>query len=172
MAIFSENVKELIREKMISDSFWYDAPVGFSNHPEIGCFVTIHSGVQPLANNVNDNWATYNWSNTTFLGGVEATIVETSTSSFTIQATTSTLADRTGGATWAALWSRRLTPLGTSNQTLTTSSFTATSVPTSMFMIVPVSDVTTTTGVVRMNSTATVAGSAFTLSEITLTLGF
>jgi hypothetical protein len=39
-------------------------------------------------------------------------------------------------------------------------------------MVVPVSDITTTTGVVRINDTSVVAGGSFTVSEITLKLGF
>ena len=171
MAMFSSGILELIREKMVTDSFWDDPELSYLNSPSVPCYLTIHSGVQPSANTVNNNWETYNWGNATFLGGVNVTLVETSTSSFTISATTSSIVNNTGSAEWAAIWSRRISPFA-GNQVLTTSSFTATIVPTSIFMIVPVSDITTTTGVVRINDSSVIAGGSFTISEITLKLGF
>jgi hypothetical protein len=170
MAIFNNTSLQVLRERMFLDGFTrstsFTAPTSFT------AFVTLHSGVQPTANEVKNNWTSYNWDNASFLGGLNVSLVETSTSSFTIQTTTSTVANRSGTSTWATFWSRRLTSTATSLTTLTTSSFTATTPPTVQFFVVPVSDITTTTGVVRINDQNVVAGQVSTISEVTLTIGF
>jgi hypothetical protein len=167
MAIFNRTALIVLRERMFA--------VGLSasgRSTSIPTFVTLHSGIQPTANEVKNNWSSYNWNNESFLAGVPAVINKTSTSSFTLQTTTSTVANRSGTATWATFWSRRQTSTSTSIVTLTTSSFTSTNPPTNHFFVVPISEITTTTGIVRINDQNIIAGQQSTISEVTLTLGF
>ncbi len=171
MATFNTSALRVIRERMFIDTYYTSGTSNFTNPTSFTSFVTLHSGSQPTANQVKDNWTSYNFDNSSFLAGGLVGIQETSTSSFTITATTSTVANRSGTATWAILWSRRLTALASSLATLTTSSFTSTTPPTNIFTVVPVSDITTTTGVVRINDQNVVAGQVSTISEVTFTLG-
>lgn len=168
MALFNNAALQVLRERMFIDGFTYST----SDPTFLTSFLTLHSGNQPTANDVKNNWTLYNWDNETFLGGSSVALTKSSTSSFTIQTTTSTIANRSGTSTWAILWSRRLTSSATSVTTLTTSSFTSTIPPTNQFVVVPVSDITTTTGVVRINDQNVVSGQVSTISEITLTIGF
>jgi hypothetical protein len=170
MALFNNAALTVLRERMFTDGFTYDT--GSTSPTSLTAFITLHSGNQPTANDVKNSWSSYNWNNESFLGGSLVALTESSTASFTIQTTTSTIANRSGTSTWAILWSRRLTPLASSLATLTTSSFTSTNPPTSQFFVVPVSDITTTTGVVRINDQNVVSGQVSTISEITLTIGF
>lgn len=171
MALFNTVVLQTLRERMFIDGYYTFGYTNFSNPTSFTSFVTLHSGSQPTANDVRDNWLTYNYDNSSFLAGGLVGIQETSTASFTIVSTTSTIANRSGTATWAILWSPRLTPTASSLTTLTTSSFTATTPPTNIFTVVPVSDITTTTGVVRINDQNVVVGQASTISEVTFKLG-
>lgn len=166
MALFNESALRVLRERM------FGAGLLGGRSTSIPTFITLHSGVQPTANDVKNNWTSYNWDNASFLGGLPIVISKTSTSSFTLQTTTSTIANRSGTATWAAIWSRRESSTSTNLVTLTTGSFTSTNPPTNHFFVVPISDITTTTGVVRINDQNVAAGQATTISEITLKLGF
>lgn len=172
MALFNETTLRVLRERMFIDGFTTQGYHSYTNPSSFTSFVTLHSGVQPTANDVKNNWSSYNWDNSNFLAGVPVSLVETSTSSFTLQTTTSTIANRSGTATWATFWSRRLTPTATGLTTLTTSSFTSTNPPTNHFFVVPISDITTTTGVARINDQNVVADQVSTISEVTLKLGF
>lgn len=172
MALFNETTLRVLRERMFVDAFYTPTSHTFTNPSSFTAFVTLHSGVQPTANDVKNNWSSYNWSNSDFLGGLPVSLVETSTSSFTLQTTTSTIANRNGTSTWAIFWSRRLTSTSSSLVTLTTSSFTSTNPPTNYFFVVPVSNITTTSGVVRMNDQNITSGQVSTVSEVSLRLGF
>jgi hypothetical protein len=171
MALFNTVVLQTLRERMFIDGYYTESFQNYSNPTSFTSFVTLHSGSQPTANDVRDNWSTYNYDNSSFLAGGLVGIQETSTSSFTIVSTTSTTANRSGTATWAILWSSRLTSTATSLATLTTSSFTGATPPTNIFTVVPVSDITTTTGVIRINDQNVVAGQVSTISEVTFTIG-
>lgn len=171
MAIFNNKTLSVIRQRMFIDGF-NNVHSNYTTPYTITPFVTLHSGMQPPANQVNAIWEFYNANNTSFLGGMDASITEAGTSSFTISATTSSVMINDGTANWAILWSRRITPENTGSlATLTIESFADSIPPTDQFIVVPVSDITTSTGVVRVNNTNVVADSVTTISEITLTLG-
>jgi hypothetical protein len=173
MALFNETALRVLRERMFINGFnTTNTDPSFSNITSFTAFVTLHSGIQPTANDVKNNWGSYNWDNASFLAGLSVGLVETSTSSFTIQTTTSTVANRSGTATWATFWSPRTSTTSSGMATLTTSSFTSTNPPTNHFFVAPISDITTTTGVVRINDQNVVAGQVSTISEVTLKLGF
>jgi hypothetical protein len=174
MALFNKTALKVLREKLFINGFRSDSSWWATKWSSFTGFVTLHSGTQPTANDVKNNWPSYNWDNPSFLGGLNVSLAETSTSSFTLQTTTSTVANKSGTADWAIFWSGRLDPTTSSNYivTLTTSSFTSSTPPSNYFFVVPVSDITTTTGVVRINDQNVVAGQISTISEVTLTLGF
>lgn len=173
MALFNETTLRVLRERMFINGFTtINTDPSYSNITSFTGFVTLHSGVQPTANDVKNNWSSYNWDNASFLGGLNVSLIETSTSSFTIQTTTSTVANKSGTATWATFWSPRISTTSSGMATLTTSSFTSTNPPTNHFFVAPISDITTTTGVVRINDQNVVAGQVSTISEVTLKLGF
>lgn len=158
MAIFHQNTVQLARQTMITDT------LGHPNIPNPGsCSLraSLYAGEQPTANNVAANWAGYSSTNTDYLGYVEGTLLEVSTSSFTLQAVQSATATRSGTATWAILWGAGVSSGSMSSDTL----------PTSAFWVVPVCDVTTSTGVAVLLDTNLTSGQTFTLADVTLKLG-
>ena len=172
MALFNETTLRVLRERMFINGFYAESYTNYSNLTSFTAFVTLHSGVQPTANDVKNNWSSYNWDNSSFLGGLSVSLVETSTSSFTLQTTTSTVFNKSGTATWATFWSPRTSTTSSGMAVLTTGSFTSTNPPTNHFFVAPISDITTTTGVVRINDQNIVADQVSTISEVTLRLGF
>lgn len=173
MAIFNETALKVLRERMFISGMYVSqyAPT-YENISQFSTYVTLHSGVQPTANDVKNNWSSYNWNNSNFLGAASVGLKETGTSSLILISLTTTTANRSGTATWATLWSIRKSTTASGTVTYTTGSFTSVTPPTNHFFVVPISDITTTTGVVKMNDTNLVAGQVSTISDITLKLGF
>lgn len=170
MAIFSSNLALALTNRMIIDTL--DLISNSSEGSSSDCFVTLHSGAQPTANDLLNDWNSYRWPASSFLGGTACVIslVDTNTPSFTINSPVTVTGNNNGTATWAVLWSTRTADTGGSIVTRSTSSFTST-IPTEQFFVVPVSDITTTTGIVRMNDTNITVGSASTVSDITFKIG-
>lgn len=162
MAIFHENILLLLRETMFIDLLGLPSSVSSEvSTRNIG--ITLHGGVQPTADQVLANWPNDSWSSADFLGYANNALLITSTSSLTLSYTTATNAIRSGTCTWAILWS--------SGSVSSTSSVSAPTIPTDKFWVVPVSDITTTTGILRMNDTNMVADSSTTVTDLSLVLG-
>ena len=158
MALFHYKTIQLARQMMITDTLGSSD----STNP-ISCDLkaSIHAGVQPTANDVADNWSNYTSTSTDYLGFVSGTLLEVSTSSFTLQTVTTATAAGTGVATWAILWNRSVSAGALASATL----------PTRAFWVVPVCDVTTSTGVAILLDTNLTSGQTFTLADVTLKLG-
>lgn len=158
MALFHYKTVQLARQMMITDTFGSTN----STNPTSCIFkASLHAGSQPTANDVADNWPSYTSTSTDYLGFVSGTLLEVSTSSFTLQTLTTATATASGTATWAILWNRGVSVGSLASDTL----------PTTAFWVVPVCDVTTSTGVVVLNDTNLTSGQTFTLSDVTLKLG-
>ena len=159
MAIFHHNIIQLARQTMITDTLG-----GYGGPDATYCFtkVSLYAGVQPTANDVADNWPSYTSTSTDYLGFIpSATLSEVSTSSFTLAALTTATATRSGTAAWAILWNKDI-----SNGSLATDTL-----PTNAFWVVPVCDVTTSTGIAILLDTNLTSGQTFTLADVTLKLG-
>lgn len=159
MAIFHQNTVQLARQSMITDTL---GGIANSGNP-ISCYLkaALYAGSQPTANDIADNWNGYTSTSTDYLGFVTGTLLEVSTSSFTLQTLTTATAAGTGIATWAVLW----------NGGVSVSSMDSETLPTSAFWVVPVCDITTSTGVVILNDANLTTGQTFTLTDVTLKLG-
>jgi hypothetical protein len=170
MAYFSSNLTLALANRMILDTL--DLVGTTTAGTAADCFVTLHSGTQPTANTLLSDWTTYRWPAATFLGGVNCSIQTDSytTSSFTISAPVTLTGNNDGTAEWAVIWSTRTAATGGSTTSRSTSSFTS-SIPTEQFFVVPVSSISTNTGIVRMNDTNISVGALSTVSEITFKLG-
>ena len=158
MAIFHYKTVQLARQMMITDTFG-----GNSTTDPTSCVfkASLHAGLQPTANDVADNWPNYTSTSTDYLGFVSGTLLEVSTSSFTLQTLTTATATGSGTATWAILWNRGVSVGSLASDTL----------PTTAFWVVPVCDVTTSTGVVILLDTNLTSGQTFSLADVTLKLG-
>jgi len=167
MALFNSALAGLFRERAIIDAF--DLDTGDVN-TSADCFVTLHSGDQPTANDLDTNWTSYRWPASSFLGGVAVTLQESGSYSISTNPTYTVTANNNGTATWAVLWSTRTAETGGSVTTRSTSSFTS-AIPTQQFFVVPVSDYTTSTGIVRMLDTNMVQGSVSTITDVTMIIG-
>lgn len=156
MAIFSPTIASMMREKMITDglgpivSTYSDTenqPVG-----SIGINISLHSGPQPTANQVSSDWNTY-----------KSTILAYNTASYVtiFESTNATYACdpqyiknvNTGTASWAILWSRSHISGRDSIIGANGGYGYGGLLPADAFMVVPVSDLTTTTGVIKVFST-------------------
>lgn len=160
MALFHQNILPLLRETMFIDML---RPSSDNKYTTATTGMALFSGVQPTANEVYNNWPEHSWTSTNFLGYVNGTILKTSTSSFTLEYIVSTTAKNSGTCTWAILWS--------SANVTSTSSIHSPTIPTSNFWVVPVADITTSTGVVKLNDVNMVAGQITTITDVSLVLG-
>ena len=160
MALFHYNTVQLARQAMITDTL--GAPNGERNSTYCTTKISVYAGSQPPANDIAANWTSYTSTNTDYLGFIPSAVLsEVSTSSFTLQTLTTATATRSGTATWAILWNKDI-----SNGSLATDTL-----PTSAFWVVPVCDVTTSTGVAILLDTNLTSGQTFTLADVTLKLG-
>ncbi len=171
MALFHPNLVRLMREKIFTD---YNTLAAYQNNTVSTVkIVSFHSGSQPTANEVVAGWSsTYNSTKDSFLALTGAiTFIETKSGtgtdySYTLNSVVSNnVAIRPGTATWAIIYEENFT------QSITSATLTATSiVPVSIgLMVVPVSDVTTSTGVFKLLDNNLVSGGTFTITDFTLT---
>jgi hypothetical protein len=158
MALFHYNTVQLARQSMITDTL---GSSDTSDPTSCDLKAAIYAGAQPTANDVAANWSSYKSTSTDYLGFVSGTLLEVSTSSFTLQTLTTATAAGSGTATWAILWNRGVSAGSMASATL----------PTSAFWVVPVCDVTTSTGVAILLDTNLTSGQTFTLADVTLKLG-
>lgn len=173
MAIFSSSTVRLLHQKLLLDGL--DGWESDHNYAKATCYMSLHSGTQPTANTISENWTAYNWTNSSFLSLTPITISKwgnTGTYSASYQTGTGI---RNGTAEWAVFMSVRAnvnavgSPVSTS--TYTTSSYNLSSPPNSYFIVVPVSD-STGTGVVRLINPAISSGGVFTVTDISMMLGW
>ena len=158
MAIFHHNTVQLARQSMITDTLGSSET---TDPTSCSLKAALYAGSQPTANDVAANWPSYTSTSTDYLGFVSGTLLEVSTSSFTLQTLTTATATASGTATWAILWNRGVSVGSLASDTL----------PTTAFWVVPVCDVTTSTGVVILNDTNLTSGQTFSLADVTLKLG-
>lgn len=171
MALFDSNLALALTNRMIIDTL--DLTVNTDAGSAADCFITLHSGAQPTANDLLNDWNSYRWPASSFLGGASCSIELVSPSNTTFTLSTGQVnvpANNNGTATWAVIWSTRSYPTSGTVVTRSTGSFVS-SIPTEQFFVVPVSSNTATTGIVRMQSTDMTVGSYSTISEITFQIG-
>ena len=126
--------------------------------------ISLHSGTQPTANQVVSGWTNYCSTNSTYLAVKDIIILETATASFTLNGITTGQALRSGVATWAIIYDNS----GYTSATTTASLNLA--VGGTPIMVVPVSDINTTTGVIKLSNATLVANSTFTVTDFTMIL--
>lgn len=160
MAIFHANILPLLSETMFLDMLRASTD---DEYTTATTGISLYQGTQPTANYVNDNWPEHSWDSVDYLGFVKGNILKTSTSSYTLQYLVSTTSEKSGTCTWAILWS--------SGSVSSTSSIASGTIPTTNFWVVPASDITTSTGVVKLNNANLVAGQITTVTDISLVLG-
>ena len=172
MALFHPNLVRLMREKLFTDLGTSAAEQDFSDGTVK--VVSFHSGPQPTANDAITNWGTtYHSSSTTFLAITSSlTFNETKNGtgtdySYTLdQVYPSNTAFRAGTATWAIIY-QNATSIAITSATLQAASTVFTS--GYGIMVVPVSDLTTSTGVFKLLDNKLVPGGTFTITDFTLT---
>lgn len=145
-----------------------DPPNSFhiSAYPTQTRTVTFHSGTQPTANQVVSGWTNYCSTNSTFLAIKDIVIKEVSTASFTLNVITTGTTIRSGTATWAIIYN---TSTSVTSAT-TTASMLLSGTAGTPIVVVPVSDINTTTGVIKLNSANLIANSIFTITDFTMIL--
>lgn len=171
MALFHPNLVQLMREKLFTDLGTSGARQAYDISTVK--LISFHSGNQPTANEVVTNWAsTYNSSKDTFLALTDMVSFSeskngtgTDYSYILSNVVTGNYAIRSGTATWAIIYE------DSTLQSITSATLTATStVPANVgLMVVPVSDVNTSTGVFKLLNNNLIGGSTFTITDFTLT---
>jgi hypothetical protein len=177
MAIFSSSTVRLLHQKLIIDGLSANGDRAAGG--QTFCMMSLHSGAQPTANTVASNWGNYRSTQSSFLSLTPITITRwntTGTASASYQTGTGI---RSGTAEWAILMSVRNNANASgsgsggvvSTATYTTSSYNFSNPPNQYFMVVPVS-ASTETGVIRLIDTAITAGGVFTITDISMMLGW
>ena len=140
------------------------------NNPSISCPVTIFSGTQPSAANIIASWTSYNGSALVHWTDAQWPQPADYNTLGATKATTATLptaknAFNSGTATWALIWSG--TNIG---PTITQANVQSATLPSTYFIVVPVSN-GGGNGVVKMTSTTIASGSSYQPIDITLRVG-
>ena len=120
--------------------------------------VTVYSGTQPAASDIIANWANYTSAGATYLAnftGIEWQLDPGNTSACTIFQSTAATPVNSGTATWAILWGQAYL----ADASLASGG----AIPTSTFIVVPVSDITGT-GIIQFTSAALTAGTPVTIA--------
>lgn len=147
--IYNSGVRSLITSSGIRD--------GFSNPS-----MTMYAGTQPTPTTLINSWSSYNYNTSNFLWhaqtGLTLLVTGSGVSIFAVNVP-SAVPVRSGTASWAVIWSGAVT----------TGTMTTSSIPSSSFMICPVS-LNTSNGVVRLTSTTLSAGTTATIADLGFTV--
>lgn len=125
--------------------------------------ITVYSGAQPSAADITSTWTNYN---TTFLAHWQGVVLDQPAAGGTIDslqylslytATGSSTAANSGTASWAIMW-----PTNPTQATIS-----GTSLPSTSFIVLPVSLITGS-GMVRFNSLTFTSGSSYVIDDVTI----
>ncbi len=121
--------------------------------------VTVYAGAQPAATTISSSWTSYNSNFLLHIDNVviSAPSIASVSPQLTLSSSASATAFNTGTASWAILW-----PTFPTQATIQGSSL-----PSTRFLVVPVSS-STGTGVVRFTSTSIVSGNSYSVTNFTM----
>ena len=155
--IFSPSITKLMAASGIASllSPYYNTPTA----------ITVYSGTQPTAATILANWTDYNSGSVNCLANFNGCIWATQPvgSALTqVQTYPTAIPINSGTVTWAILWC---------NMNVNNTQLSDTTIPTTLFFVVPVSD-TTGTGIIRFESIALVTGTSVSILDASILTNF
>lgn len=132
------------------------------------CSITVYGGTQPSAATVASNWTSYNSNFLCHFSAITPTQPNADSltaypQSLQFSSSSTNTASNTGTATWCIIWSHSVA-------TITAASLVGATIPTTMFLVADVSDISGT-GVVKLLSTSITSGSSYSVADFQIIAG-